>query len=684
MNLSDSLRCIAVALGLAGTLGAAAQQDPATLPDLVITPTGRPQPTLESEPSLSLIDRDAIQALRAIHPSELRLGAAGLWISRGSGQEHLMALRSPVLTGAGACGAFLYLENGVPVRPTGLCNVNQLFEVNLEQADGVEILRGPGPVRFGSNALHGVIHARGVARETRTAELITGPDDYVRALLDAGARVGDSVVRVRALAAHDSGFRDDSGYGLGKLNVDLSTELGELRVDAHLASSLLNQETAGFILGSDAFENLAVALSNPNPEAFRDAQAHRLLANLQSIWGTFTPYLRHSTMTFLQHFLPGQPLEKNRQTSVGLNWQRQFELANGFVDIGTTTEWADMALFETQSGPVQIDSAFLRATRPVGDHYDFDVRGINLGVYALRNFKLGERDTVEIGARAERVAYRYRTALAPGNNDANGDPCGFGGCLFTRPASRDDAFFNIAPRLSWQRELSAQQRFFASLRRGFRAPQITELYRLQSGQQVADLDAETLDSIELGWRLDGATTASVALFGARKRDQILRDADGFNVSNGRTRHYGIELDARVPLGRGADLAFSGTIARHRYDFSRNVVGAEPIARGDDVDTAPRSLAALRLSLRPGAQTLLWFEWEHMGRYFLNASNSERYVGHELIHAAISTRRGPLTLALKVRNLMDRPYAERADFAFGNFRYFPGQPRSLFLSVRYEP
>jgi hypothetical protein len=65
-------------------------------------------------------------------------------IQRGSGEESLTALRSPVLTGAGACGSVLVLEDGIPIRPVGTCNVNELFEVNLEQAAAIEVLRGTG------------------------------------------------------------------------------------------------------------------------------------------------------------------------------------------------------------------------------------------------------------------------------------------------------------------------------------------------------------------------------------------------------------------------------------------------------------------------------------------------------------------------------------------------------------
>ncbi|NIL96104.1 MAG: hypothetical protein GTO62_02915, partial [Planctomycetales bacterium] len=65
----------------------------------------------------------------------------------------------------------------------------------------------------------------------------------------------------------------------------------------------------------------------------------------------------------------------------------------------------------------------------------------------------------------------------------------------------------------------------------------TELYRLQRQQSVADLDTETLDAAELGLR-HSATGWSVnaAAFAGRKRNFIFRDAAGFNVSDGQTRH----------------------------------------------------------------------------------------------------------------------------------------------------
>ena len=91
-------------------------------------------PEFESVGNFTRIDAAAIRRTGAVHAHETMVRVPGVWISRGSEQEHLTAIRSAVLTGPGACGAFLLQENGVPIRPAGFCNVNNLFELNVEQA----------------------------------------------------------------------------------------------------------------------------------------------------------------------------------------------------------------------------------------------------------------------------------------------------------------------------------------------------------------------------------------------------------------------------------------------------------------------------------------------------------------------------------------------------------------------
>ena len=108
--------------------------------------------------SISSLNSDDLNKLEAQHPKQIFRRVSGVWISRGSGQEHLTSMRSPVLSGPGACGSFLIMEDGVPVRPSGFCNVNGLFETSYELAQGVEAITGPASARYGANAMHGVIN----------------------------------------------------------------------------------------------------------------------------------------------------------------------------------------------------------------------------------------------------------------------------------------------------------------------------------------------------------------------------------------------------------------------------------------------------------------------------------------------------------------------------------------------
>ena len=105
------------------------------------------------------------------HHSEIINRAAGAMIQRNSGQESLTAIRSPVLIGPG-------FVRRVPVPgeqradpPHGFCNVNELFEVNSEQAQSIEVLRGPAGVVYGSGAMHGAINVLQAAPRVAAAGL---------------------------------------------------------------------------------------------------------------------------------------------------------------------------------------------------------------------------------------------------------------------------------------------------------------------------------------------------------------------------------------------------------------------------------------------------------------------------------------------------------------------------------
>jgi len=661
--------------------------------EVTVTATREPEPLRNFAGSISLIDDQAVALVGSTHHAEIINRVAGALIQRNNGQESLTAIRSPVLSGPGSCGAFLFLENSIPIRPAGFCNVNEMFEINTEQARSIEVLRGPAGVVYGSGAMHGAINVIQPTPEQLPAgslALEAGPDEFYRGKLALSHGSGANAYSGSVVATHDGGWRDQSGLTEQKLNLGMSRELNQGSFSLQLAATNLNQDTAGFIQGENAYRNESIARSNPNPEAYRDAYAVRLSgAYLRTLNDRMhlavRPYARHSRMEFLQHFLIGKPLEENGQDSVGVLAALDIRAFHDTrILTGMDLELADGFLKETQAGPATDGVAAANAIRPAGKHYDYEVQSTVAALYAQFEQPFANDWRLTGGARAEHIRYDYDNHMRAGNTREDGTSCGTGGCLFNRPADRSDDFTNITSKLGLSYSIREQHMLYLTYTHGYRAPDTSELYRLQRQQSVADLDSERLDSVELGARgAFGGLHYGISLFSMDKDNVIFRDSNASNVSDGRTDHEGIEYEFSWDPLDSLNFALAGTYAKHRY-ANDIVEGNEVIVAGRDIDTAPRHINSARLRWRPLSQIHAELEWQSVGRYYVDASNTRDYGGHDLLNLRLAWSLTPAWGAtVRINNLTDRAYADRADFAFGNYRYFPGRGRTVFLEAAYR-
>jgi len=671
---------------------ARADDNSVQLGSVVVTDTGMPVPVRILPDNTVRVDAGTLALVGATQPSQLLTTVPGAWITAGSGQENLMGLRSPLFTGAGACGAFLLLEDGVPIQPAGFCDVNALFEINTEQANAIEVVRGPGSVLYGSNALNGIVNVLSRPPEYQpqnSASLELGSNDYARAETSLGLWDGSDGFRVSANATHDGGFRADSGYNQQKLTVRFDYLDGGLSRETLLEATNLDQKTAGYIYGLGAYENPQLRYSNPTPGAFRDAQSLRLLQKWQVPLTDgrqldITPYVRHNWTSFTEHYLPGEPIETAAANSGGVQFKlRTFPDDSTSVIYGSDMEYAHGTVSEFQPGPATGVPPSQAAIRPQGFHYDYAADSRTLAGYVDVTHYWNPQWLFSGGLRVEGVRYTYVNYLPVGNTQADGTPCPGGGCLFNRPADRADQFVNVMPKFGVSYLASENQTLYFDASRGARAPQTTELYELQSQQTVAGLNPENVNSFELGWRgqANGFGWDTDAFY-MLKDNFIFRDANGFIVSDGRIRSSGLEFSLNYALTPSLTALMDGTYAVHTYAFSQNLGHGDYITDGNDVKYAPRSLGSVRLRWRPADATQLELAWTHVGGYWLDESNQHRYGGQDLLnfYAEKSLTRG-WSLALRVTNLTNKAYAERADYSFGNYRYFPGDGRETFIALQ---
>lgn len=657
---------VVFALTLAATARAAGPET------IVVTGLPEPKPLAALPQSAAVLGTEAIDRIGAHHPSEALNRLPGVLVHRGSGMEHLTAIRSPVLTGGAGAGSFLFLEDGVPLRAAGFANVNELFDAHTEMARAIEVVRGPGSALYGSNAVHGLINVLSRAPgDDPFAELSAGSFERgsLRAFLARG-EAGNGASLAMTLH-HDSGYRAVSGFDQQKATLKGEWVAGSLRQRLTLSAMNLNQETAGFAVGPNAYDTKALARGNLNPEAYRDARDARLVYALERARGQgsdrLTLYARATEMEFLQHFSPSQALEKNWDWSVGFQARRTRESEGHLFAIGVDGEYTVGALKEIQALPTF-------GTFPAGIHYSYVIEAGVIAPYVHSEWRLSERASLTAGARYEIVRYDYDTHA----------PAGIVG-RFQRPADRADSYGAFTPNAALSYQFTADWFGYVRAARGARAPQTSDAYRLQNLQTVGAIKVETLDAYEAGVRgtLSGALI-ELAVYAMSKRNFFFRDADGFNVADGRTRHEGIELALDVPLGERLKVSGAATYARHTYRFDRPVSATvtESISSGDDVDTAPRILADAAVLWRPWRALEAEISWSHVGRYFTDAANDHTYPGHDVLDLRLGWKVAPgVEAKLTVRNLTNTGYAERADYAFGQERYFPGETRGYELALR---
>ncbi|HEU6450807.1 MAG TPA: TonB-dependent receptor [Gemmatimonadaceae bacterium] len=688
LGLDSLKKQVEVRDGATSSVELSLRESAAVLEPVVVSATREAERRSESSVTIDVLGADQIRDAHASHPAQLLDRLPGVHVSELSGEGHSMAIRQPITTKP----MYLYLEDGVPTRATGFFNHNALYEVNLPQAGGVEILKGPGTALYGSDAIAGVVNVLTepppAAPEAKLS-LEGGNYGYERLLATAGTPFSDGGIRADLNLTRSQGWRDGSDYDRQSATIRWDHE-GASGPTAHtvLTGTHVNQHD---VYTLDQTDYDAESPLNRSPIAFRKVDALRFSSALE--WGSgsstisLTPYARYDVLQLIPYWqLTYDPQiwdTKNYSAGLLAKYRRDFEPLHarfiGGVDMdyspGSFT--ADQIITSTQ-GPEQIWGSYQTGAR----QYDYDVTYRSLSPYVHAEINPTSRLKVNGGLRLDLAGYVYDTKIAP--NEAADEQ-------HRVPPSTTVSYTHLSPKVGATFDINTAASLYASYRHGFRAPSQGQLFQQGSADNTVDLKPVTVDSYEIGVRGQGwgKLVYQLSAYDMTIHDDIITyvrpDNQRVATNAGKTRHKGIEASVGAQLVPQLRVDASYSIAHQEY--VRWSPSSTVSYDGKLIDVAPRDLANVLLTWSPGFMHdgKLALEWNHTGRYAADPANTHYYPGHELFNVHANYYVAPsIQLFARAINLTDRRYAEIATYtAFQGMQYNPGAPRTIYAGVSYD-
>jgi iron complex outermembrane receptor protein len=124
------------------------------LDDVVVTANRGASSKREVPVAISKLSQKTIQETKASAVFEIINKTPGVLMVNLGNEQHAMAIRQPMNTNA----YYLYLEDGIPIRPMGVFNHNALLEINQFNLQSIEVVKGPVSSLYGPEAVGGAVN----------------------------------------------------------------------------------------------------------------------------------------------------------------------------------------------------------------------------------------------------------------------------------------------------------------------------------------------------------------------------------------------------------------------------------------------------------------------------------------------------------------------------------------------
>lgn len=681
------------------------------LNEVIVSANREVQTRQEIPNAISTISSSTIQNTKAMGIEQLVNQSSGVFMSSSpmSNEQHMMAVRSPITTMA----LFLYLEDGLPIRPSAAFNHNALLEMNQTAFQRIEILNGPSSSIYGSDAIGGSFNF-----------ITKNPTNNLSSSI--GFEINDFGLTRYELEVADY-TNDDFGFYLGSHYVERNdgpiahsdydkfalTFKTVLHIDPSTnwinVFDLINyrSDTTGDLTIED-YENGNYESDQTFTD--RNARSFRYRSSLSKNWSekqktTANFIFRDNTLGQIPSYRIKQFMENGALTGSGVGEinSEQFNSLVGLVQHNIKMDFKESSLIigasidYTQQNYVANSTSVVVDTQ-TGQNIDYEANSndfilnykANISNYAgYLQYEISPIEALKIttAIRFDQFKYDYNNLI----DDLAG------------AKDTKSSYEHFAPKFGMNYNISDRLGFYAGYSNGFTPPQASDLYRnnfTEIGGNIFDLKPSTYHNYELGgyYQPNKALQLDFSLYLLNGKNTMvsLRDKDDayYNTNIGSTRSVGLEYKIKYQISEDLSIVHNGSFASHRYleffdqgvDYSHTTMEIAPKLLGQSLlNYSPKYFKGFSLGL----------EHELVGKYNTSfegqainndgSASTFKYDGHQIFNLRAVYRSSKIELWGHFLNIFDTLYAVRA--SYNQFRnensYSVGSPRGVHFGIKYH-
>lgn len=651
----------------------AAEQAPSfDLDQIVITATRSEEKLKDVPASVSVITAEDMEKSGANNAADVLKKVTGLFVVDlyGNGNDTRIGLRG--FQGVNANQNIQIQIDGIAVNDQGQGINTVLGNINLDNIEKIEIIKGPASALYGANSIGGVIN------------IITkkgGPDGKTTITVQGGSFNGRDYAMTHAgqdkNICYSLAYRVQNGDGYRR-HSDYDDKLFHARFDVDLGSK---KDLEVLVDHSDRYFSLPGTLTQAEydldpritstPDDYRKVKEDRIAAIYNA---QISPNLNLTNKIFYSNM--------KQQIRMDFDVPPRNEFIYHLNDSdGKTYGMETQINMKKKAGDTEHDitAGLLYKKEELTKDYFFEFLGVpgatknntldrtTKALFMQDQIHVSLRATLSLGMRYDYFDFNYKDNKNSSNNYTSSTHA-------------------MSPKIALNYKISGRTSAYASIAKAFKPPGDPKL--LYTDQ----LKPEEAWNYEIGIKSSPTNKMSYSLAIYRMNIDnliVLDPVDLVSSKNaGKAHHQGVEFESEYQISSKWSAVFNYSYTQARYDkYSyEDDYGVFHVADGKTIEEVPKQMIVTGLCYddHRKLQGNLYLRW--VDKQYMDPMNKAQLPSYAVVDVGLKKKlQDNMTVSLNVYNLFDKKYAENAHYNsdLNEYGYLPASGRSIWAGLSYQ-